>query len=93
MSDGKVARLVRYTGRVQGVGFRATTAGMAKQYAVTGWVRNLPDGRVEMLVEGEDAEIERFVRHIREYWSRYIRDEQVESQPVTGQFHSFGVRR
>jgi acylphosphatase len=91
--DNKIARLVRYSGRVQGVGFRVTTAGMARQYALTGWVRNLHDGRVELLVEGEAQEIERFLEHIREYWSRYIADEQIETQPVTGQFQSFGVRR
>ena len=51
-----VARMVYYTGKVQGVGFRATAVDIAKDYPVTGWVKNLPDGRVQLLVEGpEDA--------------------------------------
>jgi acylphosphatase len=93
MNHEKIARLARYSGRVQGVGFRATTASMARGHAVTGWVRNLADGRVEVLLEGEMGEVERFLQRVREYWSGYIADEQIEAQPVTGQFQSFGVRR
>ena len=91
--EAKIARLIRYSGRVQGVGFRATTAGMARKFAVAGWVRNLPDGRVELLVEGEAGEVERFLQHVREYWSGYIADEQIEEQTVKGQFDDFGIRR
>ena len=91
--EQQVARLVRYSGRVQGVGFRATTAGIARKFAVAGWVRNLPDGRVELLVEGEAGDVERFLQHVREYWSGYIADEQIEAQTVTGQFEGFGIRR
>ncbi|HEV3144304.1 MAG TPA: acylphosphatase [Gemmataceae bacterium] len=91
--DEQVARLVRYAGRVQGVGFRVTTAGMARKFAVTGWVRNLPDGRVELLVEGQAGEVERFLQLIREYWSNYISEEQVEEQAATGKFQRFEVRR
>jgi acylphosphatase len=42
-----------YSGRVQGVGFRYTAQRIARSFAVTGWVRNLPDGRVELIVEGD----------------------------------------
>ena len=53
-------------GRVQGVGFRWTTKRIAQGYDVSGWVRNLPDGRVELQVSGEDQEVEAFMRAIRE---------------------------
>jgi len=88
-----VSKLVRYSGRVQGVGFRATTASMARQCAITGWVRNLSDGRVELLAEGEAAEVERFLHYVREYWARYIADEQVEEQTVSGKHTRFDVQR
>ena len=57
---------VLYEGYVQGVGFRWTTKRIAQGYDVSGWVRNLPDGRVELQVSGEDQEVEAFMRAIRE---------------------------
>jgi acylphosphatase len=60
------ARHVFYEGRVQGVGFRWTTKNLARGYEVTGWVRNLPDGRVEMQVCGETEEVESFLEAIAE---------------------------
>jgi acylphosphatase len=55
---------VLYSGRVQGVGFRATVRHLARGYDVTGTVRNLPDGRVEMIAEGAKAEVEAFLEGI-----------------------------
>jgi acylphosphatase len=55
---------VFYEGRVQGVGFRFTVRHIAKEFDVTGWVRNLPDGRVELHVMGEEDEVHAFVRRI-----------------------------
>ena len=55
---------VLYTGRVQGVGFRATVRHVARGYDVTGTVRNLPDGRVELLAEGTKPELEAFLKAI-----------------------------
>ncbi len=52
---------VFYSGRVQGVGFRYTVKQAAQGYEVVGWVRNLPDGRVELQVGGESAEVEAFL--------------------------------
>jgi acylphosphatase len=54
-----------YEGKVQGVGFRASVLALAKGFEVTGWVKNLPDGRVELLVAGDPAEIEVFLEGIR----------------------------
>jgi len=59
------ARQVFFAGHVQGVGFRYTTAQFAQRFDVTGWVRNLEDGRVEMFVQAEAAELETFLAEIR----------------------------
>ena len=60
------ATRVLYEGYVQGVGFRWTTKRIAHGYEVSGWVRNLPDGRVELQVSGEEEEVDAFLRAIRE---------------------------
>lgn len=57
---------VYYEGKVQGVGFRASVLSLAKGFEVTGWVKNLPDSRVELLATGEKDEVEEFLQGIRE---------------------------
>ena len=61
----RVARRFLINGRVQGVGFRWFAQDTAAREGVTGWVRNLPDGRVEAYVEGEAASVERVERALR----------------------------
>ena len=61
-----IARQVFYEGRVQGVGFRYTVKQLARGYEVTGWVRNLADGRVELQCGGEREEVEGFLKAIAE---------------------------
>ena len=56
---------VFYEGNVQGVGFRWSVRHVAKGFDVTGWVRNLPDGRVEVQAEGDAEALERFERALR----------------------------
>jgi acylphosphatase len=58
--------LVRYSGRVQGVGFRANARQLARGFKVKGWVKNTPDGGVEMVVAAEGAELEAFLKSIRD---------------------------
>jgi acylphosphatase len=61
-----ISRQVFYEGRVQGVGFRYTCKQLARGYDLTGWVRNLPDGRVELQCSGESEEVEGFLEAIAE---------------------------
>jgi acylphosphatase len=61
-----IARQVFYEGRVQGVGFRFTCKQLARGYEVVGWVRNLPDGRVELQCSGDNDEVEGFLEAIVE---------------------------
>jgi acylphosphatase len=61
----RVARKLVISGRVQGVGFRWFTQDAASREGVTGWVRNLPDGRVEALVEGDAEAVTRVERALR----------------------------
>ncbi len=55
---------VFYEGRVQGVGFRFTVRHIAKGFDLTGWVRNLPDGRVELQVTGDETEVRAFLDQV-----------------------------
>ena len=57
--------LVHVSGRVQGVSFRAWTANEAKTLGVVGWVRNLPDGRVQALLQGESEQVEALLGRMR----------------------------
>jgi acylphosphatase len=61
----KTARAI-VSGRVQGVGFRAATAREARRLGVDGWVRNLPDGRVEVLAEGDPGGVDALVAWLRQ---------------------------
>jgi acylphosphatase len=67
-----IRKQVRYTGRVQGVGFRAAARGVARQHPVTGWVRNEPDGSVLLEVQGSAAAMEAVLAGIRDRMRRNI---------------------
>lgn len=60
-----IARRAFVSGRVQGVGFRFFARRAAESAGVAGWARNLPDGRVETLVEGEEDAVERYLEKMR----------------------------
>ena len=82
---------VLFSGTVQGVGFRYTVRQVAGGFAVTGDVRNLPDGRVELRAEGEPAELRRFVAAIEETMGRYIRGRETRESPATAEFSGFSI--
>ena len=81
--------LVRYTGRVQGVGFRAGARQIAFGFRVGGWVKNLADGSVEMLVSGEPKEIAAFLQALRDsrlgsFIDREVQEPQAGHEPEKG---------
>ena len=85
---------VTYSGRVQGVGFRYTSQRVAAGFMVTGVVRNLPDGRVELIAEGTRAELEAFAQALRDAGlAGFIRDEAVSWAGASNEFCGFSVVR
>lgn len=82
---------VFYSGRVQGVGFRFTAEDMARELGVVGWVRNLRDGRVELVAEAEEEVLRDFLGRINQYFLRYIQDSDVNWQEAGGEFEDFGI--
>jgi acylphosphatase len=74
---------IYYEGKVQGVGFRATVLGLARGFDVAGEVKNLADGRVELLLQGETQEVEEFLQALRESeLSGHIFSEQKNELPT-----------
>lgn len=80
-------------GRVQGVFFRATTRKKAEDNGVTGWVKNLPDGRVEAVFEGEEEKIEKMIDFCHKGPnSARVEDVEVEWEDYRGNFSGFEVK-
>jgi len=89
--QSQLRRIVHFSGRVQGVGFRFTTEAIASRFTVAGYVKNLPDGRVELVVEGSVDELDRFQKAIEQAMQRNIRDIHTRDSTATGQFSSFDI--
>jgi acylphosphatase len=81
-----------FSGRVQGVGFRYTVQNLALQYNVLGYVRNLADGRVELVMEGPDGEISGLVDDINQKMNGYIKKVDKTTAQATGEFNQFYIR-
>jgi len=87
-----MATVVHYGGDVQGVGFRATAVGVARQHPmVRGWVRNLPDGRVELLADGPADAVAAFRADVREQMAGHIRTEDATDRDLDAALHGFRV--
>lgn len=85
-------RTCLFSGRVQGVGFRYTALNIAQQHNVSGYVRNAPDGRVELVIEGPDAEMDAVIESLAQRLEGFIRDTRIEPSPATGEFRGFTIR-
>jgi acylphosphatase len=83
---------VFYAGRVQGVGFRFTAKMLARGFEVTGVVRNLPDGRVEMVTEGERTELDAFRKAVQDSeLGHFIRQEETCWTEAKNEFKGFEI--
>ena len=84
---------VYISGRVQGVFFRAETQRAAMGFKLTGWVRNMADGRVEAVVEGDDANVDKMLAwcHIGPPAAR-VEEVLTEEEPYTGEFRNFNIK-
>ncbi len=88
---GETAKHIIFNGRVQGVGFRFTAHNIASRYRLVGWVRNLSDGTVEMVAQGNADDVSDCIRDISEFFSGYVRDSKIEEVPVDPQHTSFKI--
>jgi acylphosphatase len=82
---------VFFSGRVQGVGFRYAAREVAKEFEVTGFVENLPDGRVRLEAEGDEAELAAFIAAVEERMHGFIRKTERSGRSRPGQFSGFRI--
>ena len=88
----RVARRFLVSGRVTGVGFRYFTQDVARREGVTGMVRNLPDGRVEVIAEGDQESLTRLEAALRRGPSRArVEEVGVDAVPVSGSYFGFAI--
>ena len=92
MTDAVERREVLYEGHVQGVGFRFTTARIAQRYDVGGYVKNLADGRVEVVAEGRPEEIDKFLGALADAMQGHIRRSTQVTLTPAGEFGDFQIR-
>jgi acylphosphatase len=92
-SNLKATAHVYVEGDVQGVGFRASAWNVARRFGVNGWVRNVSDGRVEVIIEGEKDSVEKMVGWCNKGPSgSYVTNMKVEWLPYKGEFNTFEIR-
>lgn len=86
-------KVLVYHGNVQGVSFRQTASAMARGHRVTGYVRNLPNGTVELVVEGHESALDKYLSNLAHKMSGYVSHTDVHEEPATHEFESFEIRR
>jgi acylphosphatase len=79
-----ICKRVYYSGSVQGVGFRYAAQELASKFAVTGYVRNLPDGRVELAAEGERDQVDGLLNAVARRMAGYIKHAAVSDETPQG---------
>jgi acylphosphatase len=85
-------KTAHFSGDVQGVGFRYATQHLAAPFNVTGYVKNLTDGRVELVIEGPDDQLDGLMQAIQRRMNEYIRKTTAQDSPATGEFNGFAIR-
>ncbi|MDP2043548.1 MAG: acylphosphatase [Candidatus Omnitrophota bacterium] len=84
-----------YSGKVQGIGFRYAVQDIASGLKICGWVKNLIDGRVEVLAQAEEDTLGGFLEQVKRNFSRYIKEVNVQWEPACrqdGEFRDFQVQ-
>ena len=82
---------VDYSGQVQGVGFRYTARSVAQKLGLNGWVKNTYDGRVELVLEGEESDLKQAVARIEQEMNHTSFKGSVYWEPATGEFANFEI--
>lgn len=82
---------VFFSGSVQGVGFRYTAQRFAQELKVAGWVKNLPDGRVEMMAEGPRERVEDLIDKLDKFFERKVQHKDIDWLDARGQFMDFTI--
>lgn len=92
MNPAQKRMQIFFSGTVQGVGFRFTAERLARRFPLTGFVRNLDDGRVEVVAEGDEAKLTEFLTAIRESGMKdYIRDVEAHWSKAQNCFNRFSI--
>jgi acylphosphatase len=86
-----IAKHIIFTGSVQGVGFRFTAHRLARLNQLKGYIRNLPDGTVEMLAQGYTEDVDNCITDIKEYFAGYVRETKIEELPIDPRYKNFNI--
>lgn len=87
----QTAKHILFSGQVQGVGFRYTANRIARRYNLTGFVQNLPDGDVEILAQGSEQDIKKYIADIQDSFKGYIQDTKMERVPCNARHTDFRI--
>jgi acylphosphatase len=87
----QTAKRIVFVGQVQGVGFRFTAYRIAGRYGLSGWVRNLRDGTVEMVAQGASEDIDECIRDIEESFRGYVTETRVQEAAIEPERRDFRI--
>lgn len=90
-TDSTFFLVAYFSGHVQGVGFRYSTAQLAKGYEVTGFVQNLPDGRVKLEIEGVESECRQMLSSVEDELASYVRKTELSAGSRRASFTTFKI--
>ncbi len=86
-----IAKQIVYSGRVQGVGFRFTCQRIAHRYELAGYVKNLPDRSVELMIQGHPEDVTACMADIADSFGAYIRDKKITKLPPNPAYTEFTI--